>query len=284
MKSTISFLVLLLLLVPLQPVSADWGSKQNVITLTADQLDSADDIEAAIISATARGTRPGTVILDGRNGAFFFTSDDRSLNIFVSNLTLRGVNRAMIENCDDGLFFDDFPLKNILVEGITFICTGDGVEASGTFENVTLRNNIFRAGLNGISMDGASSDWLITENVIETDRGGIEITGAKKIVITNNHISGYIGVFLRQCSQFQVRKNVIHASYQGVLLAQESWKNMVQMNIIRGVSHSGIALEPGVTGNLILTNRVLCAPGTSCLTVDATPEVAEMNTIAGNRP
>jgi hypothetical protein len=266
-------------LVPLHPESVDWGSEQNAITLTADQLDSADDIEAAIKRATAEGTRPGTVILDGRNGAFVFTGDDRSLNIFVSNLTLRGVNQAVIKNCGDGLFFDKFPLKNILVEGIEFVCEGDGVAASGAFENVTLYNNIFRAGRNGIGMGGASSDWLITENVIETDQGGIEITGANKIMITNNHISGNIGIILRQCSQFQVQKNVIQASNQGVLLVQESWKNLVQMNTILGVSHSGIALEPGVTGNQILANRVSCAPGTSCLTVDATPVVAEMNTI-----
>jgi hypothetical protein len=266
-------------LVPYHPESGDGGAEQNTITLTADQLDSADDIEAAIKRATAEDTRPGTVILDGRNGAFVFTGLDRSLNIFLSNLTLRGVNQAVIKNCDDGLFFDSFPLKNILVEGIEFVCKGGGVVASGEFDNVTLYNNIFRAGGNGISMGGASSDWLIAENVIETDQGGIEITGAKKILITNNHISGNIGITLRQCSQFKVQENVIQASYQGVLLAQESWKNLVQMNTILGVSHSGIALESGVTGNQILANSVSCAPGTGCLTVDATPEVAEMNTI-----
>jgi hypothetical protein len=71
--------------------------------------------------------------------------DDKSLNIFVSNLTLRGINQAIIDPCDDGLFFDDFPLHDILVEGITFLCTGDGVEATGTFKGVTLRDNFFLA-------------------------------------------------------------------------------------------------------------------------------------------
>lgn len=261
-------------LIPFNPESV-----QNEITLTADQVDSAVDIEAAIKRATTDGARPGTVILDGRNGAFVFTGADRSLNIFVSNLTLRGVNQAVIKNCGDGLFFDNFPLKNILVEGIEFVCEGEGVVASGSFTGVTLYNNRFRAGRNGIGMGGASSDWLITENVIETDQAGIEITGANKIAITNNHISGNIGITLRQCSKFQVLKNVIQASYQGILLVQESWKNLVQMNTILGVSHSGIALEPGVTGNQILANSVSCAPGTGCLAVDATPEVVKMNTI-----
>jgi hypothetical protein len=266
-------------LVPYPPESEDGGAEQNTITLTADQLDSADDIEAAIKRATADGTRPGTVILDGRNGAFVFTGLDRSLNIFLSNLTLRGVSQAVIQNCDDGLFFDSGPLKDILVEGIEFVCKGGGVAAGGAFENVTLYQNIFRAGGNGISMGGASSGWLIAENVIEAGQGGIEITGAKKFLIAHNHISANTGITLRQCSQFKVQENVIQASSQGVLLAQESWKNLVQMNTILGVSLSGIALEPGVTGNQILANSVSCAPGASCLTVDATPEVAEMNTI-----
>jgi len=287
MKPAIISLVFVLLLLPLQPVSAGWDSKQAVITLTADQVDGANDIEAAIISATAEGARSGTVILDGRNGAFIFTDIDRSLNIFVSNLTLRGVNRAMIENCDDGLFFDSFPLKNILVEGIAFFCTGDGVdgwEIGSGFERVTLRDNLFRAGSNGINMGGTSNDWLIIGNVIEADHDGIVIIGGKKVIITSNHISGHVGISLQGCTQSQIRKNTLHGSHQGVLLAQESWKNMVQMNTIWGVSHSGIALEPGVANNRILTNRIACAPDTSCLAVDATPEVAENNTIAGNRP
>jgi hypothetical protein len=267
-------------LVPSYLESVDADSEPNVITLTSDLIDSADDIEAAIKRATVEGTRPGTVILDGRKGPFVFTGDDRSLNIFVSNLTLRGVNQAVIENCVDGLFFDNFPLKNILVEGLEFICDGSGVVASGAFENVTLRNNAFRAGNSGIDIGGASSSWLITENVIEAGHPGIVITGAQKIVITNNLITGDTGVSLRGCLQNQVHENIIHASDQGVILAQEAWKNTVQMNTIQGVSHSGITLEPGVTGNQILDNKVSCAPGTSCVKVDAAPEVVKMNTIS----
>lgn len=283
MKLATFSLILVLLFVPFQSTSCASITK-NVITLTAGQVDSADDIEAAIIRVTAKDTRPGTIILDGRNGAFVFSGADRSLNIFVSNLVLRGVNQAVIENCDDGLFFDDFPLAHILIEEIAFLCTGDGLEAAGAFRDVTLRNNMFRAGNNGIGAVGPSSGWLITGNLIQADWDGIRMTGAEKVVITSNHLSGKIGIGLLQCSQFRVRRNAIQATYQGVLLGQESRKNMVQANTFLGVSAAGIALEPGVTGNWILANRVLCASGMSCLTVDALPEVAEMNTIAGNHP
>ena len=117
MKRVIFFLIIVLPFIPLGSVFAD-SQTPSTITLTAGQVSSAVDIEAAIIGATARGTRPGTVILDGQNGPFVLTGDDRSMNIFVSNLTLRGVNQAVIKNCDDGLFFDSFPLKHILVEGV----------------------------------------------------------------------------------------------------------------------------------------------------------------------
>jgi hypothetical protein len=58
----------------------------------------------------------------------------------------------------------------------------------------------------------------------------------------------------------------------------------VQANVILGVSLAGITLQPGVVGNRILANRVMCADGTSCLTVDALPNGAEVNKIAGNKP
>jgi hypothetical protein len=275
-------LIVVLLLGPVQ--SPGEIQSKNVITLTADQVDSADDIEAAIIQVTAQGKRAGTVILNGRKGHFVFTGEDRSLNLFVSNLILRGENRAAIENCDDGLFFDDFPLKHILVEGIAFLCSGDGAEASGAFQDVTLRNNLFQAGNNGISLGGSSSGWLIRDNLIQAGGDGIRMAGASKVVISNNHLAGNIGVVLLQCSQSQVRRNAIRAVYQGVLLGQESWQNMVQANMILGVSAAGIALEPGVNGNRVLVNRVLCAAGANCQTVDAAPEVAEMNKIVGNQP
>jgi len=254
-------------------------SEQNVETLTANQVVGAQDIEAAIKRVTAGGTRPGMVILDGQKGAFVYTVDDRSINIFVSNLTLLGVNHAAIKNCVDGLFFDDFPLKHIRVEGIEFICDGSGVVANGAFEDVTLQNNIFRAGNSGIDIGGASSNWLITENVIEAVHPALVVMGAQKIEITNNQISGNTGITLRQCSESEVQENIIQAADQGILLSQESWKNLVQTNTIQGVSHSGITLESDVIGNQILDNTISCATGTSCVKIEASPEVAEMNTI-----
>ena len=281
MKRIIFFLIIVLPFIPLQSVFAD-SQTPSTITLTAGQVSSAVDIEAAIISATARGTRPGTVILDGQKGPFVLTADDRSVNIFVSNLTLRGVNQAVIKNCDDGLFFDSFPLKHILVEGIMFLCTGDGVEATGVLRDVTLQNNVFQAANNGIGAGGYSSGWVIAGNLILAGGDGIRMTGAERAVISSNHVSANTGIVLLQCSQSQVHHNAVQATYQGVLLGQESWNNLAQANTILGVSAAGIALEPGVAGNTVAANKVQCALGVNCQTVDASAEIAKRNTIGGN--
>ena len=76
----------------------------------------------------------------------------------------------------------------------------------------------------------------------------------------------------------------LNTFWQGVLLGQEAWENIVQINTILGVEQSGVSLEPDVTGNRIVANRVLCAPGASCLTVDAQVDAALYNLIAGNKP
>ena len=284
MKLTTKFLFIVSLLFPFQLIANPVGSKQNVIRLTASQVTSAIDIEAAIRSATADGSRSGTVILDGRDGPFLLTGVDRSVNIFVSNLTLRGEYGAAVRGCDDGLFFDDFPLKHIVVSEITFLCIGDGLEASGTFQDVILQNNIFQTGKNGIIVSGGSSKWTIKDNLVQAGLDALQLTAVENSVITGNHLSGNIAVGLFQGSKNLVRDNAIQADYQGILLGMETWKNNVLENTILGVSAAGIALEPGVTGNRVMANKVLCAPEATCLTVDAGADVLEMNTIAGNRP
>jgi len=254
------------------------------VVLTGEQVTSAGDIESAIQRATARGTRPGEVILDGRAGPFTFTGSDRSINIFHSNLTLRGINQAVIAGCDDGLYFGDTPADHILVEGLSFHCTGDGVEVGQGHSDVTLRENLFKVGLFGIGMGQGARDWTITGNLIQAQKDAIWMASAVGVTIENNHLAGSSGVTLLQSSGNQVRGNTIRAQNQGVLLGQESAENSVEGNLILGVSAAGLALEAGVTGNRVADNQVLCALGTDCKTVDAQPKVMLANSIAANRP
>ncbi len=129
-KACILFLLAAMLFIPIQVAFADEDPNQNIVTITGDQINNASEIEAAIINATAQGSRPGTVILDGRNGPFLFTEEDRSINIFVADLTLRGVNHAVIENCDDGLFFDNFSYQHAWWKVLPFTAPGMGLRLS----------------------------------------------------------------------------------------------------------------------------------------------------------
>lgn len=282
MNLTRLFLLLGLIFSLASPVSA--AQDRGVVHLTAAQVDGANDIEAAIITATAGGTRPGIVILDGRDGPFQLLTADRSLNIFVSNLDLRGENHAVIKHCADGIFFDDFPLKHVRVENITFFCDGSGVVAQGAFQEVTLRGNIFQTGAAGITAGGHSSGWLISGNLIRAGADGIHMSGAEKVTIAENHVAARVGISLMACGQVTVRRNAIQSEYLGILLAWESWDNRIQSNTILGVEAAGVALEPGVNGNRIQANHVLCAPAAECLTVDAGLAELETNTLTGNLP
>ena len=82
MKLSIYIMVFVLLVILFQSDSAKQPESNKVI-LTAREVDGAEDIEAAILCATEKGSRSGTFILDGKNGLFVFTSPDKSLNIFV---------------------------------------------------------------------------------------------------------------------------------------------------------------------------------------------------------
>lgn len=272
-------------LIPLRPPSEKWDSFANAVTLTASQVHGAANIEKAINDATAQGTRPGTIILDGKEGPFVFTLDDRSLNIFVSDLTLIGRNQATIKDCDDGLFFDNLPLKNILVEGIEFNCQGHGVVDSGVNQTVVLRLNIFRTGSVPILLSD-SSDWLITLNILETIADAIQIGGARNIKIVNNHITikTGTGITLQGSSDVQVRSNILHGSYDGIKLFQGATRNLIERNILLGISHWGVFLASDIKGNQVLNNTVLCKGDAGCLAVYAPDEAATSNTISGNRP
>lgn len=271
-------------LLPIQAAVLAGGDGPNRVTLSASQVQGANDIEAAINRATASGTRPGTVILDGRQGPFAFTDLDRSLNLFVSDLTLRGVNNALIQSCEGGLSFDDLPLQNIVVEGITFLCSGDGVTSDGAHQDVTLRNNIIQADGYGIILQGSPRNWLIEHNWIEAPANAIEITGARAIILEHNYIAGKVGILLRKCSEFRIYQNIIRANSWGLQLLEQSSQNRVQLNQIYYELDAGIILGEGARDNQVLSNTVTCASGTGCLSVDASPEVAEVNTITGNLP
>jgi len=280
---TISYVLLITALVALG--NALPGKAANEVVLNAKQVNSARDIEAAIDTATDHGTRPGVVTLDGRQGRFEYTGDDRSINIYYSNVTLRSLNEAIISNCADGVFFDNVTAHNVTVEGLVFFCTGCGVAANnlGPHHHAVIRNNFFRTGSFPIEIL-QGDDWTITGNRLETHSDGIHLYETGGTTIRNNNIQAYVGVLLYHSGYDNtVSNNVITATWQGVVLSGKTLRNKVTANKMFHIQDAGIAFTDIVTWNQVTGNQVTCSPEAECVAVRADPINYEQNKIVGNK-
>lgn len=261
------------------------GAKIEVI-LAADQVTSASDIEAAIESATDNGAHPGIVTLDSSRGDFTYTGEDRSINIYYSNVTLRSRDGAVIANCGDSVFFDDFVTDNILVEGIRFIGENGVIALFGTHRNVTIRNNVFIANSYAIAARDAEG-WNISGNHAAGNAAVIQLLESTGTVISNNSLIGSdpgIGIFLEKSDGNTISHNQIVNGWQGVLVGWGSSGNRVVNNTILLVGQSGISFEGNNEYNSVLANKVSCLPDVNCLTVSVgDPPLSPTNKVHGNR-
>ena len=161
----------------------------DTVIVTAAQVDGANDIEYFIELATNNGTRPGTVILDASEGPFVYTDEDRSINIYYSNVTLRSENGALIANCADGVFFDNFITKRVTIEGISFVCEQFGVIIPwGQHSEVSIKNNII-VGFIGVLLNQIQGNQVV-ENTISAEWQGVLLTyGTNENKIIGNTIT-----------------------------------------------------------------------------------------------
>jgi hypothetical protein len=272
----------------------------GTVTLTSADVTSALDIEAAIQSATAGGTEPGTVILDGSAGAFEYTNGDMSINIGnVSNLTLRGINSARIVNCDDGVFFDANPVSNILIEGLVLQCVGDGIDARfglGPREGVTVRRNVILSdgsepgqGTTGIVVaDGRN--WRIARNIIIGGSGAaqsaVELIGGADATVINNLLVGFLGVAVvfdpvGPPTGHRIVENRIEALQTGVRLDDAATENRVLDNRICLYRSAGpaIFLGPDTSNNLVRRNEAALVSGGNLVVVE---DLGTANNKSGN--
>lgn len=282
MKPLAIMLCCMLLLAPLSQVSAGGGSSPGLVVLTPDMVHSAPDIEAAILQATADGTQPGMVILDGQNGPFEYDPEalDVDVNIWVSNLTLRGMRRATLNG--GAINLDGMFLQNITIEGLKMDCPNDCITSSdGLHQNVIVRNNRLTAGNYGIAVTGTDS-WRIRNNRIVAGQTAVHLLSVNSIRLDKNHLQGYIPVILTPADNCLVASNVIVAEWQGIWLTSDSQANRVLANTISGVQAAGIALGPETSLNEVHANWVSCAaesPG--CLVVE---DQGIDNHTGGNHP
>jgi len=285
-----------------RPLLADSGT----VTLTAGDVDGANDIEMAMEMATGNGSHPGTVILDGSAGPFYYTGIDRSINIAYSAVTLRGVNQAVIANCEDGVFFDDVETVNVMIDGIGFDCTGDGIDAPwGRHKRLVVRQNTIQAdgmGITAVHSDGwvvsgngidsagmgiavyQGTGWKIQGNVVTAGVDAVNLSEGGGHSLVNNRLSGAeIAVFAHLSHGNRLSGNRLGSSWEGVLLIYGTNGNVIDGNFMAGQRHSGVAFEGGSQGNRVHGNKVKCALGSACTAVSGPDEIYNMNEISGNR-
>lgn len=285
MKTIAVLVTVLLLVLPVGSASAANPSAGRVV-LTADQVHTAVDIETAMQAATANGTRPGVVVLDGSQGAFEYDpayGDDFDINIFYSDLTLRGINNASLNG--GGINLDGMPLQNITIAYLEMHCPAECITSpDGMHRNITIRNNKLVAGGMGIAV-ALTDGWLIQDNTIIAESYAVHVLHAAEVDVLGNELSGYISLSIERSNGCRVVANKVYANWQGILLTSPSRANKVNANIISGVQAAGIALEPGTQRNSIHGNQVQCAVwAEGCLTVDASEAAAVENNISGNKP
>jgi nitrous oxidase accessory protein NosD len=282
MKPIALLICCLLLLAPFNQAQASGGTPPGKVILTPDMVHSAPDIEAAILQATEDGTRPGLVILDGRQGPFEYDQDalDVDVNIWVSNLILRGVHRAVLNG--GAINLDGMFLENITIEGLKMDCPNDCITSpDGLHQNVIVRDNRLQAGNFGIDVGGSES-WWIKNNRIVAGQSAIHLVSTIGIKVQKNHLQGYIPVMLGPADECQILNNTIAGEWQGILLSSDSQANRVLANSISGVQASGITLGPETWANEVHRNWVSCAedaPG--CLVVE---DLGTDNHTGGNQP
>lgn len=278
--------VLVVLLLALLPLLTGAAPVPREVVLTARDVTSAVDIEEAIRTATGDGTRPGIVTLDASDGPFTYYADaDKTINLFFSDVILRSLNGATITNCDDGVFFDDFPLHDVTVMGIAFHCAGSGVLAGWSHyecRNIAIEGNVFEVQNFGIGI-ALGREVRIARNVV-TGAGAdaINLYRPTGVRVHGNDLQGLEGVFLDGSRDSQITKNRIEAWEPGIILVEESDDNKVNGNQIAGVRAAGVVLEGGSSGNKVHGNQVACAAGATCVAVQASPEVWDANRISGN--
>jgi hypothetical protein len=229
------------------------------VTLTADDVTSAIDIETAIQVATNSGTERGSVTLDGRAGPFVYTGADRSINLSVSNLVLRGIHDAILANCDDGLFFDGgIDASRITIERLAFVCVGNGIREGapiGLKQRILIVDNDFEAGLNGILLSRLEKSTILHNTVIVENRAIALGEGSDQSALVLNDLQGFRGIDLEGVTRIRAIANTVEAEETGVLVRGVSSRNKIVANTIGVQAFPGISLQPDTFENNVIANR-----------------------------
>lgn len=229
------------------------------VTLSADDVNTAADIEKAIEVATNSGTEFGIVILDGLLGEFAYeTGSDRSINVYFSNIVLMGVNGATISNCEDGVFFaGGADLSGIAVINLSFICSTGGIREGGPEglkERIRIVDNHFDTGTVGIVLSRLRESVIARNTVSTAGQAVVVASESEHSVVMLNHLTGFRGVNLLNATDIRISHNYIDVEETGVLLQGASSLNKIVDNIIYVETFPGISLLQDTYENKVLAN------------------------------
>jgi nitrous oxidase accessory protein NosD len=175
-------------------------------------------------------------------------------------------------------------LKNVTIENLAMHCPADCIISwGGPHRNITIRETSLIATGFGIQVAETDS-WRILGNTIQAGGVAVDMIEASRITLLNNRLAGFIPVKLYHSHDCRVIHNTALGKWEGVLVTSLSNGNLVIANTILSVESAGISLEPETHDNQVHGNRVQCAAGYDCLTVQALDIVWDQNHISGNRP
>lgn len=272
-------------------------AQAGTVTLTRDDVASAQDIQMAIYTATNFGTTPGKVVFDGSKGKFEVAGVDLGIVIPVSNLALVGTHGATIASCSFGLALGDARVQHILVDGMHFDChlIGDvnaGI-VSGDARDVTIRNSAFDIEGLGFSIRGGS-DWKIYNNVIRSTVfdaepvPAIEFQEVRNSEIVGNSLDAPLGITLdgesdRPATANKVVANRMVVSIRGMRLTNATLNTVLLNHITLTTDEEGIGirLDSGSSRNRVQLNKAAITTGGSLSTV---VDNGTDNKVSGNRP
>jgi parallel beta-helix repeat protein len=181
-------------------------------------------------------------------------------------------------------------------DGVTIDLNGHTITGSGT------GNGILATGRSGVVITGgtirnftigvqlvASTGVLVKEIRAIANRDGIFLIASSGNTITENFASqnSRVGVMLRpgainNSTQNLVTENILSDNTNGVILVETPSANIFKENIITGSSNAGIALNGGVSGNLIQENAFTGNAAGILLNVGATGLWPTANTFVEN--
>lgn len=182
------------------------------------------------------------------------------------------------------------------VDGITIDLNGHTITGPGSGVGISVPNRtgvVIRGGtvrnfLSGVQLVNASAN-VVKEIRVTGNQDGIFLVGSSGNIIKENAAwqNSRVGVMLRpsgirNSTQNRVVENTLTDNFNGMILVETPTGNTIKENLISGSGRAGIALNGGVSANLIQENTFTGNAAGILFNVGATGLTPTGNTLKEN--